>query len=209
MKKIFAWVTVIMLTFGLVACSSSPSEPSINLPEVTEDVIVTYDEFINKCEEEHVYSGLDYNKIFGLIKVEDEFWFQHNPSEKDTVNKDKTISGTTDEDKNLISLTIICEGVQVDWIQGKDAIEDFYERHREMDPFNMHGEELSAYNNTFDALKMVDFTYELISNQTNYNEAEIVILTSGQPVQVGKWSVSADVDPNASSVTIKAIYEQK
>ena len=60
MKRLYVGVLTLIMILGLVGCSSTPAdgintaEPAENPIEVTEDIIVTYNEFIKKCDEARV-----------------------------------------------------------------------------------------------------------------------------------------------------------
>lgn len=210
MKKVLMGILSLIIVLGLVGCSSTPAdgintaEPAENPIEVTEDIVVTYNEFIKKCDEARVLPGLDYSKVLRLIENEDGFSFRRDGDERE----EKTIFGNTDKDKNLTNVTIVCNGVEVSWIQDKEAIKNFYERFMNTDFTSMHGPTLSAMSDTYAAIDMVEMVYELISNKVGTLDAAIEILTSDSPVQVGKWSVSAVLDKDNYTVTIEAIYNK-
>lgn len=221
MKRIVVILLVLICIFSIVGCSSTPAqetstseppettemipEPTEKPIEVTENIVVTFDDFIKKCDEEKVYIGLDYNKVLRLIENEDGFSFRRDGDDRE----EKTIFGNTDKDKNLTSVTIVCKGVQVDWIRDKEAIEDFYERYMKADFMSMPATQLLAYNRTHDAIDMVEMVYALISNKTGTWDVAAEILTCDNPVQFGKWSVSTVADKDNYTVTIEAKYNNK
>lgn len=139
-----------------------------------------------------------------LMEAENGFSFKCDDGRIENIS----IFGNTDKDENLTNIKIVCDDVTVNWIQDKEAIENFNERFMKADFMSMDSVQLSAFSGTHDAIKMVEMVYKLISKDTNTFDAAIILLTSDNPVQVGKWSVSTVADENNSTVTIEAKYNK-
>lgn len=211
MKKVLIGILALVMVLGFVGCSLTPTEetntaePTENPIEVADDIVVTFDDFIKILNEEKISYSLDFNKIvLNFMEIEDGFSFKCDDGTIENIS----IFGNTDKDENLTSIKIVCEGVIVDWIEDKEAIKDFNERYMKADAKNMSLAQLKAYNRTHDAIKMVKMVYALISNKAGTLDAVIEILTSDNPVSVGKWSIFTILDENNSTVTIEANYNE-
>lgn len=220
MKKVFIGIIAIIMVLGLVGCSSTPTEetntteptetteiipePTEKTIEVADDIVVTFDDFKKILTEKKVSYSLDFEKVFMLMEAENGFSFKCDDGRIENIS----IFGNTDKDENLTNIKIVCDDVTVNWIQDKEAIENFNERFMKADFMSMDSVQLSAFSGTHDAIKMVEMVYELISKDTNTFDAAIILLTSDNPVQVGKWSVSTVADENNSTVTIEAKYNK-
>lgn len=220
MKKVFIGIIAIIMVLGLVGCSSTPAEetntseptetaeiipePTEKTIEVADDIVVTFDDFKKILTEKKVSYSLDFEKVFMLMEAENGFSFKCDDGRIENIS----IFGNMDKDENLTNIKIVCDDVTVNWIQDKEAIENFNERFMKADFMSMDSVQLSAFSGTHDAIKMVEMVYELISKDTNTFDAAIILLTSDNPVQVGKWSVSTVADENNSTVTIEAKYNK-
>ena len=220
MKKVLIGILALIMVLGVVGCSSTPTEetntteptetteiipePTEKTIEVADDIVVTFDDFKKILTEKKVSYSLDFEKVFMLMEAENGFSFKCDDGRIENIS----IFGNTDKDENLTNIKIVCDDVTVNWIQDKEAIENFNERFMKADFMSMDSVQLSAFSGTHDAIKMVEMVYELISKDTNTFDAAIILLTSDNPVQVGKWSVSTVADENNSTVTIEAKYNK-
>lgn len=230
MKKVLLVVLALIMVLGIVGCSGTPAketntaeptETTEMIPEPTEKTIevandiVTFDDFKKTLIKGFDFRSLDYDRFLRLIEVEDGFSFKYdddNRMKKSSTYGTTSVYGTIDKDKNLTSLKIVCTHVQVDWIQDKEAIEEFSERYKKADFKSMDSVQLSAFSGTSDALDAVGMVYKLISkvDYVPMDDAVVIrILTSDNPVQVGKWSVSTVADKDNNTVTIEAKYNNK
>ena len=220
MKKVLIGILALIMVLGVVGCSSTPTEetntteptetteiipePTEKTIEVADDIVVTFDDFKKILTEKKVSYSLDFEKVFMLMEAENGFSFKCDDGRIENIS----IFGNMDKDENLTNIKIVCDDVTVNWIQDKEAIENFNERFMKADFKSMDSVQLSAFSGTHDAIKMVEMVYELISKDTNTFDAAIILLTSDNPVQVGKWSVSTVADENNSTVTIEAKYNK-
>lgn len=226
MKKIIVLILALIMVLGLVGCSSVPTEEATSTPQPTEeatqipepmpeptektievedDIVVTFDDFKKILNDKKVSYSLDFDKVFMLMEAEDGFSFKCDDGRIEKIS----IFGNTDKNENLTSIKIVCGGVIVDWIEGKKEIEDFHERYMKADFMSMDSVQLSAFSGTYDAIRMLGIVYELITSQyTDGFDAAIVLLTTDNPVQIGKWSVSTVADKDNYTVTIEAKYNK-